>query len=60
MHFLEGIVSVSVRLVLSNTVCSVSCIVSGFHFLQYIWHHMLCYLPNIYNYIMLTSSLEEV
>ena len=25
-----------------------------------IWHHMLCYLPNIYNYVTFTVSLERV
>ena len=25
-----------------------------------IWHNMLCYLPNIYNYITFTASLERV
>ena len=25
-----------------------------------IWHRMLCYLPNIYNYITFKASLERV
>ena len=55
---------VSVCWILNNALCSMTWVLSGFDFVQHceinIWHHMLCYLPNIYNYITFTASLERV
>ena len=47
-----------------GTMCSMSWMFSGFYWVPNcvinIWHHMLCYIPNIYNYITFTASLERV
>ena len=62
--FLKGLCWVSVSWVLNNALCSISWIFSGFYCVPHcainIWHHMLCYLSNIYNYITFTASLEIV
>ena len=61
---LKGFSWVSVFWILNDALCSMSWMFSGFYCVPHcainIWHHMLCYLPNIYNYIMYTSSLERV
>ena len=51
---------VSICWILNNALCSMSWMFSGFYCAINIWHHMLCYLPNIYNYITFTASLERV
>ena len=61
--FLKGLCWVSVCCILNNVLCSMSCVFSAW-FLYCaninIWHHMLCYLTNIYNYITFIGSLERV
>ena len=58
---LKGLCWVSVCWKLNNALCSVSWVFSGFYCVPdcaiNIWHHMLCYLPNIYNYITFTAFL---
>ena len=53
-----------VRWRLTNARCYISWVFSGFYFVPHcvinIWYRMLCYLPNIYNYITFTASLERV
>ena len=50
--FLKGLCWVSVCWLLNNALCSMFCVFSGFYFVPHcainIWHHMLCYLPNIH------------
>ena len=62
--FLKGLCWVSVCWILNGALYSMSWVFSGFYFVPHcsinICHHMLCYLPNIYNYITLTASLERV
>ena len=62
--FLKGLCWVSVCWILNNALSSMSWMFSGFYFVIHcpinIWYHMLCYLPNIYNYITFTASLERV
>ena len=62
--FLKGLCWVSVRWILNNALRSMSSVFSGFYFVPHfpikIWYHMLCYLPNIYDYIPFTASLERV
>ena len=62
--FLKGLCRVSVCWVLNNTLCSMSWTFSGLNFVSdctiTIWHHMLCYLPKICNYITFTAALERV
>ena len=62
--FLKGLFWVSVCWILNNAMCSMSWVFSGFYFVPHcainIWHHMLCYLPNVYNYITFRVSLERV
>ena len=62
--FLKGLCWVPVSYILNNALYSMSWVFSGFYFVPHctinIWHHMLCYLLNIYNYIMFTVSLERV
>ena len=61
---LKGLCWVSDCWILNNTLCSMSWMFSGFYCVPHcainIWHHMLCYLPNICNYITFTPSLERV
>ena len=61
---LKGLCWVSVYWILNNALCSMSCMFSGFYFVPHcpinIYHCMLCYLPNIYNYITFTASQERV
>ena len=50
--FLKGLFWVSLCWVLNSVLCSMSWVFSVFfvpHCAINIWHHMLCYLPNIYN-----------
>ena len=58
-----GLCWVSGCWILNNALCSMSWMFSSFycvpHWAINIWHHMLCYLPNIYNYRMFTASLES-
>ena len=62
--FLKGLCWVSVYWILNNALCSMSWMFSGLYCVPHcainIWHHMLCYHPNIYNYIKYTASLERV
>ena len=62
--FLRELCLVSVGWILNNPLCSMSWSFPGFYFVPYcpinIWYHILCYLPNIYNYITFTASLERV
>ena len=62
--FLNGLCWVSVCWILNNALCFVSLVFSGFYFVSHctinILNHMLCYLPNTYNYITFTASLERV
>ena len=55
---------VSVCWILNNALCSMSWMFSVFYCVPHcainIWHNMLCYLPNIYNYITFTASVERV
>ena len=64
LHSLKGLYWVSVCWILNNALCFISGIFSGFYCVPHcainIWHHMLCYLPNINNYITFTASLERV
>ena len=59
---LKGLCWVSVCRIL--TLCSMSWMFFGFYCVPHcainICHHMLCYLPNIYNNITFTASLERV
>ena len=61
---LKGLCWVSICLILNNALCSMSWMFSGFYCVPNcainIWHHMLCYLPNIYNYVTFAASLERV
>ena len=61
---LKGLCWVSVCWILNNALCSMSWMFSVFYCVSNcainIWHHMLCYLPNIYNYITFTASQERV
>ena len=61
---LKGLCWISVCWMLNNTLWSMSWMFSGFYCVPNcainIWHHMLFYLPNIYNYIMFTASRERV
>ena len=61
--FLKGLCWVSVRWILNNALCSMSSMFSGFYCVPNcainIWHHMLCYLPNIYNSMKFTASRRE-
>ena len=60
--FLKGLCWVSVCWILINALFHVLG-VFWFYFVPHcsinIWHHMLCYLPDIYNYITFTASLER-
>ena len=62
--FLKGLCWVSVCWILNIALCSMSRVFSVFYFVPHcpinIWYHMLCYLPNIYNYITFMASLERV
>ena len=62
--FLKGFCWVSVCWILNNALCSMSWAFYAFYFVPHcpinIWYYMLCYLPNIYNYITFTASLEKV
>ena len=61
---LKGLCWVSVCRRLNNALCSMSWMFSSFYCVPDCainsWDHMLCYLPNIYNYMMFTASLERV
>ena len=61
---LKGLCWVSVCWILKNALCSMPWMFPGFYCVPScainIWHHMLCYLPNIYNYITFMASLERV
>ena len=61
---LKGLCRASVCWMLNNALCSMSWMFSVFYCVPHcainIWHHMLCYLPYIYNYITFTASLERV
>ena len=61
---LKELCCVSVCWILNNALCSMSWRFSGFYCVPNcainIWHHMLCYLTNIYNYLMFMASLERV
>ena len=52
---LKGLCWVSVCWILNNALCSMPWMFSDFYCVPncaiIIWHHLLCYLPNIYNYI---------
>ena len=60
----KGLCWVSVCWILNNALCSMSWMLSCFYCVPHcainIWHLMLCYLPNIYNYITFTPSLEKI
>ena len=60
---LKGLWWVSVCWIPNNALCSMSWMFFGFYCVSHcainIWHHMLCYLPNIYNYITFTASQER-
>ena len=62
--FLKGLCWVSVCWILNNALHSMSWAFYGFYFVPHcainIWRHILCYLPNIYNYITFKASLERV
>ena len=61
--FLKGLCWVFVCWILYNALCSMSLVFSEFYFVPHrainSWHHMLCYLKNIYNHITFTASLER-
>ena len=60
---LKGLCWVSVCWILNNALCSLPWMFSGIYVPNCainIWHHMLCYRSNIYNYITFTASLERV
>ena len=61
---LKGFCWVSVCWILNNALCSMFWMFSGFYCVHNcainIWHPMLFYLPNIYNYITFKASLERV
>ena len=61
---LKGLCWVSICWIQNNALCSMSWVFSGFYFVPHcainIWHDMLCHLPNIYNNITFTASLERV
>ena len=60
---LKGLCWVYICWIPNNALCSMSWMFSGFYGVPHcainIWHHILCYLPNIYNYITFTASLER-
>ena len=60
--FLKGLCWVSACWILNNTLRSMSWVLCGFYFVPHcvinIFHNMLCYLPDIYNYITFAASLE--
>ena len=62
--FLQGLCWVSVCWMLNDALCSMSWVFSGFYFVPHrainIWHHMPCFLLNIYYNITFTASLKRV
>ena len=63
LHFLEGILLGFWLLDTEERTVFYVLGVFWFYFVPHcpinIWHHMLCYVPNIYNYITFTASLES-
>ena len=61
---LKGLCWISVCWIMNNALCSMPWMFSGFYCVPNcainIWRHLLCYLPNIYNYITFMASLERV
>ena len=62
--FIKGLCWVSVCWILNNALCSISWMFSDFYCVLHcpinICHHILCYLPNICNYITFTVTLVWV